>query len=116
MAKNFIQPGETVTLTAPTGGVSSGDLIVVGSLAGVCAYDAAQGAEVEVTVVGVFELPKATGAAINEGARVWWSTTDKNVKAASATGLWPIGTAVKAAGSADTSVRVRLNGVAMVAA
>jgi predicted RecA/RadA family phage recombinase len=115
MAKNFIQPGETVTLAAPAG-VSSGDLIVVGNLAGVCAHDAAAGAEVEVTVSGVWELPKATGTAIFQGASVWWSTGDENVKAATATGLWPIGVAVRAAGSADTTVRVRLNGIAMVAA
>jgi len=37
MAKNFIQNGNTVTLTAPAA-VKSGDLIVVGALAGVCAY------------------------------------------------------------------------------
>jgi Uncharacterized conserved protein (DUF2190) len=65
---------------------------------------------------GVFELAKATGAAINAGASVWWSTADKNIKNASATGLWPIGVAVRAAGTSDTSCRVRLNGVAMAAA
>jgi hypothetical protein len=47
----------------------------------------------------VFELAKATGAAINAGASVWWSTADKNIKAASAAGLWPVGTAVRAAGN-----------------
>jgi predicted RecA/RadA family phage recombinase len=116
MAKNFIQPGEVVTVTAPAGGVASGDVIVVGNLAGVCTTSAATGAEVELAVVGVFELPKATGAAINAGQSVWWSTTDKNVKNASAAGLWPIGVAVRAAGTTDTSVRVRLNGVAVAAA
>jgi predicted RecA/RadA family phage recombinase len=61
--KNFIKPGNTVTLTAPAvTGCKSGDLIIVGALAGVDAYDAVAGADVEVTVVGIFELPKATGA------------------------------------------------------
>jgi predicted RecA/RadA family phage recombinase len=114
MAKNFIQPGDVVTVTVP-GSVKSGSLIVVGNLAGVCAYDAAGGAEVELAVTGVFELPKAIGQ-INEAARVWWSTADGNVKNATGTGLWPIGVAVKAASSTDTTVRVRLNGVAVVAA
>ena len=31
----------------------------------------------------------------------WWSTTDGNVKNATATGLYPIGAAVRAAGSSD---------------
>jgi predicted RecA/RadA family phage recombinase len=101
--------------SAPSPGVASGDVIVVGNLAGVCTTSAATGAEVELAVVGVFELAKATGAAINAGASVWWSTTDKNVKNASASGLFPIGVAVRAAGTSDTTCRVRLNGVATAA-
>ena len=31
MARNYVQPGETVTLTAPAN-VKSGDVVVVGSL------------------------------------------------------------------------------------
>jgi predicted RecA/RadA family phage recombinase len=110
MAKNFIQPGDTVTLTAPIGDVSSGDLIVVGNFAGVCAYDAAAGEEVEVTLTGVWELPKASGQ-INEGAAVWWSTTDRNMKNVTCADLYPIGVAVRGAGGSDTTVRVRLSGV-----
>jgi predicted RecA/RadA family phage recombinase len=113
MAKNFRQPGETVTLTAPTGGVLSGDGFVVGNVFAVAAYDAVGGAEVEGTTVGVWTLPKATGV-INEGARVWWDNSAKAVKAASATGLYPIGVAVAAA--ADATVDVRLDGIAVIAA
>ena len=40
---------------------------------------------------------------------------DSNVKAASAVGLWPIGTGVKAAGTSDATVQVQLDGVAVVA-
>ena len=47
--KNFVQPGNTVTLIAPSGGVKSGDPLLVGSLFGVCATDALEGAEVEVS-------------------------------------------------------------------
>ena len=68
--KNFVQPGNVVTLIAP-GDVKSGDLVVVGSLAGVAAYDALAGAEVEVSLVGVFDLP-CTGP-IEAGAPVYWS-------------------------------------------
>ena len=116
MAKNFIAPGDVLTFTAPTGGVASGAGVIVGNLFAVATGAAAEGAEFEGQVTGVWELPKATGAAINEGAKVWWSTADGDVKAATASGLFPIGTAVKAAGSADTTVRVRLDGVAMAAA
>ena len=62
--KNFVQPGDVVTVTASAGGVTSGDLIVAAT------------------------LPV----------------------------LDPIGTAMKAAGTLAATVRVRLDGVAVVAA
>lgn len=115
MAKTFIQPGDTVTLTAPAvTGCKSGDLIVVGALAGVAAYDAAAGDPVEVTLTGVWELPKASGQ-VNEGAAVWWSTTTSDVVNASGAGLYPIGAAVAGAGTNDATVRVRLSGVPVAA-
>ena len=115
MAKNYVQPGQTVTLTAPAvTGCKSGDLIIVGALAGVAAYDAAAGDPVELTTEGVWELPKAAGQ-ILEGARVWWSTTTGNVANATGAGLYAIGVAVRAAGSSDATVRVRLDGIAVAA-
>lgn len=114
MATNFVQPGNTLMLTAPAD-VTSGQLIIVGALAGVCSYDAGSGKPVEVTVDGVWTLPKATGA-INEGAIVWFdNVTNHNVANASATGLFPIGVAVAAAGSSDATCRVRLSGIPVAA-
>jgi len=77
-------------------------------------HDAAAGEEAEVTLTGAWELPKASGQ-INEGAAVGWSTTDHNVKNATGAGLYPIGVAVRGAGSSDTTVRVRLSGVPVAA-
>ncbi len=115
MAKNFIQPGDVVTLTAPAvTGCKSGDLIIVGAIAGVAAYDAVAGDEVEVSVVGVFELPKASGQ-INEGATVFFNATSGEIENASGAGLFAVGVAVKGAGTNDTTCRVRLNGVAVAA-
>jgi predicted RecA/RadA family phage recombinase len=116
MAKNFVQDGNVVTLTAPTGGVVAGGVMIAGSLIGVSTYDAPQATDVEVALTGVYELPKATGTAINLGAQVWWSTGSARVEASSAAGRWPIGAATKAAGSSDTTVRVRLPGIPVVAA
>ena len=49
--KNYVQEGNTITVTAPAT-VTSGQLVVVGSISGVAAFDAASGADVEVTVEG----------------------------------------------------------------
>jgi len=35
MAKNYIQPGQTITIAAPTGGVLSGDGVLIGTLFGI---------------------------------------------------------------------------------
>ena len=113
--KNFVQEGETVTVTAPAvTGCKSGDLIIVGALAGVAAYDAAAGEPVEVVTEGVFTLPKASGQ-ILEGARVWFNATSGEIENASGAGLYPVGVAVRLAGTNDASVRVRLDGVAVAA-
>ena len=115
MVGNFLQPGDVVTLTAPTGGVVSGNGYVVGALFVIAMGDAAQTVPFEGALTGVSILPKASGA-IDEGAKVWWDTSPGNVVNATQAGAFPIGTAVAAAGVGDTTVNVRLDGVAVVAA
>jgi len=106
--KNFIQKGDTLALTAPTGGVSSGDGVLVGSLFGIAAGDAAENENVEVQTCGVFELSKATGA-VTQGAKIYWDNTNKNVTT-TATANTLIGAATVAAVSGDATVQVKLNG------
>lgn len=110
--KNYIQPGETVTLPAPVD-VKSGDGVHVGSLFGVAAYDATTGTDVEVALEGVFELPKAA-VAITVGAPLYWTGTACDP--AVVVGQALIGAAVAAAGSSATIVRVRLNGATVTVA
>jgi predicted RecA/RadA family phage recombinase len=114
MAKNYIQPGDVLTLTAPTGGVSSGDGVIVGNLFAVATGAAAEGAEFEGQMTGVWELPKAAGE-ILEGAAVWWDSGNGNIVNASSAGLFPIGAAVRHAETGDATVRVRLSGVPVTA-
>ena len=47
--KNFIQPGNTLTMIAPVD-VTSGIGVLVGNIFGVAAFDALAAAEVEITV------------------------------------------------------------------
>ncbi len=113
--KNFIQRGDMITVTAPTGGVTSGQGVLVGNLFGVAAKTAAEGESVEIATVGVYELPKLVSAVIAAGARVAWDDTTKQV-VLPGTGMVPIGIATGAAGNGLTTVRVRLDGVATAAA
>ncbi|MBX6321994.1 MAG: DUF2190 family protein [Rhodospirillaceae bacterium] len=113
--KTFIQNGDVITVTAPTGGVSSGDGVIVGSLFGVAAFTAAEGENVEIATTGVYELPKDPTAVIAAGAQVAWDTSAKQIDLPD-TGFYPVGIAIEAAGNGITTVRVRLDGVATAAA
>ena len=68
MAKNYVQDGDVLTLTAPAGGVVSGSPYTIGSIACVALVTAAEGLPFTAKVTGVFELPCATG--LTEGAAV----------------------------------------------
>jgi predicted RecA/RadA family phage recombinase len=109
--RNFIQDGHTVTLTAPTGGITSGSGLLVGAIFGVAAFDAAAGADVEAALEGVFELPKAADT-IAQGDKLYWDATNKRLTT-TATDNTLVGVAIVAAAGAATTVRVRLNGTAV---
>jgi predicted RecA/RadA family phage recombinase len=108
--KNYVQPGTTLTLAAPYA-VTSGDGLLVGTIFGVAAGDAASGATVEAALTGVFDLTKVGSQAWTVGAKVYWDDTNKRCTTV-ATDNTLIGVAVEAVagGAGDTIGRVRLNG------
>jgi predicted RecA/RadA family phage recombinase len=113
--KNYIQEGRMITVAAPTGGVTSGDGVVVGALFGVATKTAAAGETVTLATDGVFDLPKLASAVIAAGDPVAWDDTAKEVNEPD-TGRYPIGIAIEAAGNGVATVRVRLDGIATAAA
>ncbi|MCZ7480921.1 capsid cement protein [Rhizobium rhizogenes] len=72
--KNFVQDGDVLDLTAPAGGVVSGQATLFGDILGVANATAAEGEKVAVSVEKVFDLPKAS-VAIGEGKKVYWTGT-----------------------------------------
>ncbi|MCL4189971.1 MAG: DUF2190 family protein [Rhodobacteraceae bacterium] len=113
--QNFIQNGHIIHVTAPAGGIVSGEGLIIGGLFGIAAYSSAEGDPVELGTTGVYQLPKALAAVLTVGARVAWDNTAKNINLPGA-GRFPVGIATEAAGNGITSVAVRLDGVATVAA
>jgi predicted RecA/RadA family phage recombinase len=104
---NYVQEGETLTLAAPTGGVSSGDGMLVGDLFGVASYDALVGVDVECALCGVFDLAKVSAQAWTQGASVYWDDSAKLVTTTASTNT-PIGHAAIAAANPSATGRVRL--------
>ena len=107
--KNYVQKGETLTLTAPYA-VSAGGGALVGSVFGVATNDYGNGEEGEFQVAGVFDLTRETGAStgFTQGALIYWDNTNKRITKTVATNKL-IGVAAKAAADSDATGRVRLN-------
>lgn len=80
--KNFIQPGEVVTLAAPYDRLS-GEGALVGALFGVATVDVLSGISAEFAVEGVFSLAKSTGASTGgaQGAKAYWDNSAKKITA-----------------------------------
>lgn len=105
--KNLIQPGKSIDITAPAGGVTSGLIVVIGSLIGVGAATVAQGEQVAISTEGVFELPKVSALAIATGDKVYWDAVAKNVNKTSA-GNTLIGIAVADAANPSATAKIKL--------
>jgi predicted RecA/RadA family phage recombinase len=108
--KNYVQPGNTITLTAPYD-VASGDGLLVGSIFGVATGAAANGEAIETALVGVFDLKKVGSQAWTAGDKVYWDNTAKPAtKTATSNTLIGVATEAVDGGAGSTTGRVRLNG------
>ena len=117
MATNYKQPGHVLTLTAPSGGVVSGQGYIIGGIFVIALHDAAQTEPFEGQRVGVFTLTKnadASGKDFAEGEAVFWDNTEKRLDK-TGTGFFPVGYVAKAAASAATSAELVLTGTATAA-
>ncbi len=102
--KNYHSKGDTLTLT-PTADGASGDIVIVGDLAGVALGDHTAGVSTPVRMEGVVEVPKAA-VAIGEGVKLY--ATAGKVVTTDAGGNTAIGYAATAALSGDATVLVKL--------
>lgn len=106
---NYVQQANSITVAAPLGGVISGDLVVIGSLIGVAATDAAAGADVEIATGGVFTLPAAPADEIAVGNLLYYDSQNAVVTKVAGTSSRPVvGVAVSAKVALGTTVNVKL--------
>ena len=108
MAQNFKEEGQVLQYTNSGSAIASGDVVIIGSLAGVALVDIANGATGSVRIDGVFEVAKTTGTAYVQGDELFWNTgTAKATKTATD---YPLGIAFEAAASGDALCLVKLAG------
>jgi predicted RecA/RadA family phage recombinase len=74
---NFVQPGVTLDLVAPVGGVVSGKTVKIGGIVAVPGSSKAEGQPFSGTVEGVFDVDAKTAQAWTAGATVYWDDTAK---------------------------------------
>ena len=108
--KTYVQPGNTITLTAPYA-VVSGVGLLVASIFGVAAGAAALGEAVEAAFTGVFDITKIGSQAWTKGARIYWDDTNKRAtNVATSNTLIGVATEAVAGGAGDTIGQVRIKG------
>ncbi|MEI4473330.1 DUF2190 family protein [Frigidibacter sp. MR17.24] len=104
--KNYVQPGRTVTIPAPAA-VLSGDIVVAGNLVGIASGNAAQGEALDLSLQGVFDVPKIAADDFAVGARVFWNAGQGLATTTAGTNA-RVGTCVQAAPADSATVRVKL--------
>jgi predicted RecA/RadA family phage recombinase len=105
--KNFVMSGELVDWTSDAT-VSSGDVILRGSLFGACTRSGVSGDVIPVRTGGVLDYAKNSAEAWTFGVKLYWDNTNKVFTTASA-GNTAAGVAVAVAANPSSTGRVRLN-------
>lgn len=114
MATNYEQPGNVIRYTAGAN-ISSGQVVVVGKTLGVALEDIANTETGNVSICGVFRVPKVSAAVIAAGENLTWDASaaafDDNA-ATPATGdvTGPTAIAFEAAGAGVTTLAVKFTG------
>lgn len=112
MAKNHVRAGATITCVAPSGGVISGNLYIIGALIVIASVTVAEGEEFEGHTKECWTLPKVAADVVTVGAKAYYDAATGEVTVAADNGadtnFTPIGHFVSAAGNGDTEADVRL--------
>ena len=85
MATNRVQNGRRISYTNGGSAISSGDVVVVGTLVCVAMTDIANGDTGDLAVSEVYDLPKVDGAVIAQGERVIYDVSAGEVDDENAT-------------------------------
>lgn len=109
MAKNYLQSGNDIDLTAPTGGVTSGIGVLIGRLFSVAASTVAAALAFVGVTKGVWSLAKQAAQVWAVGDIIYWDDTNKRADNAVAAGFRRIGVCVAAAANPSSTGKVRLD-------
>lgn len=104
--KNFVQPGDVVTVPAPAA-VTSGKIVVIGSLVGVAQKAAANGEDLPLLTEGVVSYAKVSALAIAVGDKVYYDAANDVVNK-TASGNTLVGVAVAVSANPSPTAKFKL--------
>ncbi len=107
--QNFVQWGDTIAVTTPVGGVTSGQVVQVGRFVGIASTTQSAGDTLEIAIKGVFTCNKAA-VAISDGDPLYWDGPSAVFTNVYAPGKLHAGTAVTTQLAGDATVQVKLAG------
>ncbi len=113
--KTYIQPGEKIEFTAPTGGVTAGTGVKIGDLLVIAEVTALATERFIGLRTGIVEHAKLAAQAWTEGQQVNWDDTNKRFTTVT-TGNFRAGVAAAAAANPTNTGLVVLSGVNLGAA
>ncbi len=103
----FVQEGQYIDYT-PGGDLAAGQVVDLGTWAGVAQRAITANTLGALLVEGVCDFTKYTAEAINFGVTVYWDEGTNTATATQAYSECIIGKCIKAAGSGDATVRVKM--------
>lgn len=106
--KNYVQEGNVLELTAPSGGVVSGTPVKIGRFFVVPSTTALVGEKFSGLIEGVVDIPKVSAEPWTEGLLVWWNAASALATSVSTTSML-IGIATRTEANPTTTGRVKLN-------
>jgi len=107
--KNFIAPGHTLTLMAPSDGVEAGVPVVVGSLLVIPKQTTDEGGEFTAEYRGIFKIAKAADDTPAQLAKAYWNSTDSELTT-TATDNKLVGLFTQVGIATETNIEVLLTG------
>lgn len=109
MATNFVYEGERLELTAPTGGVTTGVGVLIGTRFVVALVTAVAGAKFNGAAEGVWDLAKVSAQAWGEGDKIYWDQANGRCTNVPTAGLRLIGVCVLAAANPSSTGRLDIS-------
>lgn len=104
--KNFVQPGDVVTVPAPAA-VTSGKLVVIGSLVGAAQKSVAIGEDLPLLTEGVISYAKVSALAIAVGDKLYYDAANDVVNK-TASGNTLVGVAVAVSANPSPTAKFKL--------